>query len=181
MKTKTTKVKNATVDFSTTVMSQVLHLQGNGSTLQTLLGLTQPEAEDIFEDQTKWMRDNKWYLGARHHWKGWLEYVNSHLFFRPEEHRMDQKLVMAAVRTWEGVKGDWSLVVQQKVIEEIQTRKTHHPTVLHLYSAFFISCLCQKASSPIQEIPTQLVPYTRTILPKSQVFLKLKNGQKLPI
>lgn len=42
---------------------------------------------------------------------------------------MDQKYIVAAIRTWEGVEVNWALVVQQRVNEEIQTHKAQSPIV----------------------------------------------------
>ena len=36
---------------------------------------------------------------------------------------MEQKYVVATIQTWEGHEVNWSLIVQQKINEEIQMRK----------------------------------------------------------
>ena len=135
LKTKMAKVGRATVDFSTTTIGHTFQLPMTGLTLATLPALSKTEADEIFECTIKWVKDSKWNLsGARHQWKGWFELVNSYLLFRPEDNRMDHKYVVAAIRTWEGVIVNWSLLDQQRIHEEIQTRKVHHPAVIHLYS-----------------------------------------------
>lgn len=66
--------------------------------------------------------------------------------FRLDEHRMEQKAIVAAIRTWKGFRVNWALIVQQKLHRKIQTRQAHNPSILHLYSTFFISCLCQNVT-----------------------------------
>ena len=55
---------------------------------------------------------------------------------------MAHKFVVAAIRTWEGFRVNWAKVVHQQINEDIQMRKAQNPSVICLYSAFFISCLC---------------------------------------
>lgn len=59
---------------------------------------------------------------------------------------MEHKYVVAAIRTWEGIEVDWAKVVQQQINEEICIRKNLNPSVICLYFAFCISCLCDPTS-----------------------------------
>lgn len=191
MKTKKAKVGQAIVDFSTPTIAKVFKLPSGGYNLANLPDLTRAEVEEIFECRIKGVKDSKWKLdGARHHWKGWFELINAYLLFRPDEHRMDQRAVVAAARTWEGVKINWSLIIQQHMNEEIQQRKSHHPMTLHLYSAFFISCLCQNVNLKLDvmrtgpsssSLPTSQTPPTppEIEVPRMTMSLKISELQKL--
>jgi hypothetical protein len=55
---------------------------------------------------------------------------------------MEQIYVVAAIRTWKGMEVNWAKVVQHQINEEICIKKTLNPSVISLYSAFYISCLC---------------------------------------
>jgi hypothetical protein len=149
MRTTKARVGETIVDFSTSTIAEELKLPSTGLTLVTLPDLTSSEAEEIFECSANWVLDNKWNLaGARHHWRSWFDFINAYLLFRPDEYRMEQKTIVAAIRTWKGYRVNWALIVQQKMHRKIQTRQTHNPAILPLYSAFFISCLCQNATPP---------------------------------
>lgn len=69
--------------------------------------------------------------------------MNTYMLFGPEDHRMDQKYIVAAICTWEGQEVKWAKVVQYRINEEIQTRKAQSTLVIYLFSVFYISCLCE--------------------------------------
>ena len=147
LKTKTSRVGLLTVDFSTTKLAQAFALPVGGPDLGALPDLKKTEAEEIFDYKFRWGEDTKWIFGsARHHWKAWFEFVNTYLLFRPAESTMHQTYVVAAIRTWEGIEVNWAKVVQQQINEEIQIRKALNPSAICLYSAFYISCLCDPTS-----------------------------------
>ena len=146
LKNKTARVGIITVPWCASTLSRAFALPNGGAALGTLPELKKTEAEDIFYYKFRWGKDTKWsFANARHHWKAWFELVNTYLLFRPEENTMEQKYVVAAIRTWEGVEVDWAKVIQIQINEEIQIRKALTPSVIYLYSAFYISCLCDPA------------------------------------
>lgn len=160
MKIKKAKIGHAIVDYSTQNIAKIFKLPTGGVTIAALPDLTREKEEQLFECGINWVRDEKWNLkGAKHHWKEWFEFVNAHLLFKPYEHCMDQKVIVAALQTWEGVKVDWALIIQKKMKEEIFKKRICHPTVLNLYSTFFISCLCKDVNSKVEEVmPRKLIP-----------------------
>lgn len=111
---KTARVAETIVDFSTTRLPRFSNnLPSTGLTLATLPSLSKTKAQEIFERKINWAKDHKWNMeGVWHHCKGWLEFVNTYLLFRPKEYRMDHKFAMATICTWEGVKVNWALMVQ---------------------------------------------------------------------
>lgn len=115
MRTTKAKVGETTVDFSTSTIADVLKLPASGLTLSTLPDLTSSEAEEVFECKAQ-SKDNKWIIeGAKSHWKSWFEMINVYLLFRQDEHKMDQKAIVAAIRTWRGYRVNWALICQQKL------------------------------------------------------------------
>lgn len=159
LKTKFAQVAGATVDFSTYSISQTLALPDHGVNMEALPDLRKTEAEEIFDYKFKWGKDTKWnFEAARAHWKEWFDFVNTYLLFKPEDHKMEQKYIVAAIRTWEGKEVRWAKVVQNRINEEIQTRKAQSPTHICLLSAFFISCLCEgkriDVTPPRSALPT---------------------------
>lgn len=165
LKTKFAQVGSKTVDFSTSALSQVLALPDGGEKLEALADLRKAEAEEIFDYKFKWGKETKWkFETARQHWKSWFEFVNVYLLFRPDEHKMEQKYVVAAIRIWEGKEVRWTKVVQERINEEIQVRKALAPSILYLYSAFYISCLCEDAGRKPEDTPPRP---TSSVLPSS--------------
>ena len=55
---------------------------------------------------------------------------------------------MAALYTWEGKKVNWARVVQEKMGEEIRIRQQWAPKLMEIFSAFYISILCQELPAP---------------------------------
>ena len=136
-----------TVDFCATRLAEAFALPVGGPNPGALPDLKKTEAEEIFDYKFRWGKETKWTYGnARHHWKAWFDLVNTYLLFRPEDTTMEHKYVVAAIRTWEGIEVDWAKVVQQQINEEICIRKNLNPSVICLYSAFYISCLCDPTS-----------------------------------
>jgi hypothetical protein len=104
-----------------------------------LPNLKKTEAEEIFNYKFRWGKKTKWIFGnATHHWKKCFEFINIYLLFRPEESTIDQKYVMAAIRTRKIIGVNWAKVVQQQINEEIQIQKILNSLVICLYSAFGI-------------------------------------------
>ena len=168
LKTKLAKVDGVTVDFSTQAISQAFLLPNQGAKIEALPALTKAEAEEIFEYKFRWGKETRWGIGlTRHHWKMWFDLVNNYFLFRPEEGRMEQKYVVAAIRTWEGHEVNWSLIVQHQINEEIQVRKAQSPPILYLYSAFYITCLCELPLRPVELTPPRPSPVKRPMSPPS--------------
>ena len=95
---------------------------------------------------------------ARDHWRAWFELVNSYLLFRHASARMEQNYVVAAVRSWDGTLVNWSKLVLTWMSEEIQERKAIGTQTICLYSAYYISWLCEnKAALPEDTSPPQTV------------------------
>ena len=91
------------VDFSTYSIFHILNLPHNGVELEALPELWKPEAEDIINDKIRWGKDIKWnYEANQQHWKEWFDFVNAYMLFCPKDHMMEQKYIVAAIRTWEG-------------------------------------------------------------------------------
>ena len=80
---------------------------------------------------------------------------------------MEQKYMVAAIRAWEGKHVNWPFIIQQRINEEIQVRKAQSPPVLYLYSAFYISCLCEAATKPAETSPPRPSPVRRVLSPPS--------------
>ena len=132
------------LDFSTYTIFHKLNIPRDGLVVEALPDLQKPEAEEIFDYKFQWGKGDKWnYEAGRQHWREWFDFVNTYLLFRPEDHRMEHKYIVAAIRTWEGHKVQWAKVVQCTINEEIQIRKAQSTPVIYLLSVFYISCLCE--------------------------------------
>lgn len=154
LKNKLARVRGVTVDFSTLAISRVTALPDEGMEFDKLPDLRKEEAEEIFAAKFKWGNDTIWDYGtARQHWKAWFAFVNIYILFRPFEQRMEQKYVVAAIRCWEGTALNRAKLVQQRMNDEIQERKATNPEAIHLYSAFYISCLCENVSVLVGRLP----------------------------
>jgi hypothetical protein len=147
LKNLTARVGFRTVDFSARRLAEAFGLPEGGPDPGNLPDLKKPEAEQIFYYNFRWGQETKWTCGnAMHHWKTWFAFVNTYLLFRPGESTMEHNFVVAAIRTWEGIEVDWAKVVQKQINEEICIRKALNPSVICLYSVFYISCLCDPTS-----------------------------------
>ena len=154
LKTKSAYVGGAYIDFSTMAISRVTALPDGGVEFDKLPDLRKAEAEDIFGYKFKWGKETNWdYGAARHHWKAWFEFVNTYLLFRPLEQKMEEKYVVAAIRSWEGTEVNWAKLVQLRINEEIQERRVIGTKPLTLYSAFYIGCLCENVSVLVERPP----------------------------
>ena len=168
LKTMRAKVDGITVDFSTTAIAQAFSLNDEGAKLDDLPALTKAEADEIFEYKFRWGKETKWSIvPTRQHWKMWFDLVNNYFLFRPEETKMEQRYVVAAIRTWQGHEVNWALVIQQRINEEIQVRKAQSPPILYLYSAFYITCLCELPLKPVELTPPRQSPVRRRLSPPS--------------
>lgn len=173
LKTKLASVDGENVDFSTMAIRKVLNLPDIGMKLEALPEMKKVEAEEIFDYKIRWGKDVKLnFEVTRHHWPEWFEFVNTYLLFKPEDHKMEQKYLVAAVRTWEGKELDWARIVQYRINEEIQTRKAQSPDVIRLYSAFYITCLCE--GKPEETTPPRLTSPGRPTSPDSPTMVELE-------
>lgn len=119
LQTKMARVGLTIVDFSTHALSRHFSLSESGRKPEELDDLKK-EVEVIFEQKLKGGKDTKWnHSSARQHWKMWPKLINIYLLFRSEEMKMEQKYVVVAIRTWEGVEVNWALIVQQRLNEKI--------------------------------------------------------------
>ena len=100
-------------------------------------------------------------IKAKHHWRPWLKFVNDYLVFRPKKDMMTQKIIVAALCTWEGKKVNWAQVVQQKWERRSKCDNRRLPRCWSFFSAFYISILCQEPPTPA----VTCVPSTSTQTP----------------
>ena len=163
-KTKMAFVAGQTVNFHAQAMARVTALPDCGAEYEDLPDLTKAEAEEIFAYKFRWGKETSWDCGAaRGHWKAWFDLVNSYLLFRPPNCRMEQKYVVAAIRTWEGTPVKWADLVLCRLNDEIQCKRVTGGQGISLYSAFFISCLCEGVPAlPERKSPTPPSPPSPT-------------------
>ena len=159
LKTHLAVVQGSYVSFQTNAIAKVTALPDSGDGIDDLLDLRPAEAELIFGPKHRWGKESMTDPSTgRGHWKAWLELVNSYLLFRAPSTRMEQKYVVAAVRSWEGIQVNWCKLVLTRMSDEIQERKAVGAQILHLYSAYYISCLCEKRAA----LPEESSPDTRS-------------------
>ena len=176
LKNTKARVDGVSVDFSTHTISQVFRLSDSGEEVDSLPALTRAEAEEIFEYKIRWGKETKWGIGpARHHWSMWFDLVNNYFLFRLDDTKMEQRYVVAAVRAWQGHKVNWAHVIQQRINEEIVVRKAQSTSILYLYSAFHITCLCEFALKPDEQIETRQSPIRNRFSPPSPTRRRLKT------
>ncbi len=173
-------VDGVSVDFSTHTISQVFRLSDSGEEVDSLPALTRAEAEEIFEYKIRWGKETKWGIGpARHHWSMWFEVVNNYFLLRLDDTKMEQRYVVAAVRAWQGHKVNWAHVIQQRINEEIVVRKAQSTSIMYLYSAFHITCLCEFALKPDEQIETRQSPTCNRFSPPSPTSEEIENQMHL--
>lgn len=146
--TETAQVEGRTIDFSVNFVGRVLKLPIDGERLDNMPGLTKKQHENMFEGEFPQSPRGCQLNKAKQHWQVWLKFVNDYLVFRPQKDMMTQKIIVAALHTWERTKVNWSQVVQQKSIEEIAVRKVGNPKMMELFSAFYISTCCEELPRP---------------------------------
>ena len=61
---------------------------------------------------------------------------------------MTQRSIVDAMRTWDGKKINWAHVVQQRMYEEIESKRLEGTKSMELYSAFYISVYCEELPPP---------------------------------
>ena len=159
--TATAMVDGRTIDCGLDTIARLLWLPKEGMTLDSMPALTKKQYENIFEGEIVRSPRGCPLNKAKHHWRPWLRFVNDYLVFRPQKDMMTQKIIMAAVYTWEGKQINWARVVQEKMGEEIRIRHQGPPRTLELFSAFYITVLC-KAPPTLKEVCT---PSTSTPSP----------------
>lgn len=112
MNTETPQVNGRTIDFSVDMVARHLWLPKDGLLLEKMHGLTKKQHGDMFEEEfprtPKGCRLDK----DRHHWKPWLKFVNDYLVFRPQKEMMTQRIIVAALNTWEGKRINWAQIIQ---------------------------------------------------------------------
>lgn len=139
-----------TMDFSTWAIGHAFSLLDRGLVVDNLLDLSIVEPEEIFQYKFRWGKETKWGIGqTRYLWKMWFDFMNNSLLFIPEEGKIKQKYMVAAIQTWKGHEVNWSVIIQQRINEEIHVRKAQSPSILYLYSASYITCLCELLRRPV--------------------------------
>ena len=61
---------------------------------------------------------------------------------------MTQKMIVAAMRAWNGQKVNWTQIMQQKMLEEIAEKRVMKTKMMELYSTSYISVLCEELPPP---------------------------------
>ena len=125
-----------------------------GLTLEDMPGLTRKQHEHIFEGDFPRTPKGCHLEKAKHHWKAWLKFINHYLVFRPQKEMMTQRIVVAAMNTWNGKKVNQSWIVHQKVEEEIKRYQREKPVTKELFSPFYISMLAQAPPAPAPTVAT---------------------------
>ena len=148
MLTECARVEGKLIDCSVRMVGIRLKLPMDGLSLETMLGLTKPQIEEIFEGEIPRTPKGCSLEKAKSHWKPWLRFVNDYLVFRPQKDYMTQKIVAAVVSTWEGNRVNWAQIVQHKMRAELATRLVGEPKTVELFSAFYITTLCEELPSP---------------------------------
>ena len=57
-------------------------------------------------------------------------------------------MVVAAIKTMDGEKINWAQYMQQRMFEEIDTKRTEEAQTIELYAAFYISIFCEEPPLP---------------------------------
>lgn len=120
--TTTALVDGRTIDVGRNAISRLLWLPKEGLLLDSMPGLTKKQHENMFEGEFVRTPRGCPLNKAKHHWRPWLKFVNYYLVFWPQKDMMTQKIIMAALYTWEGKQINWAQVVQEKLGEEIRIR-----------------------------------------------------------
>lgn len=101
---QTAQMGDWTIDFSVKAVGRLLRLPMEGLTLEDMPGLTRKQHEHIFEGDFPRTPKGCHLEKAKHHWKAWLKFINHYLVFRPQKEMMTQRIVVAAMNTWNGKK-----------------------------------------------------------------------------
>lgn len=67
---------------------------------------------------------------------------------RPQKEMIAPKAIVTAISTWEGKQINWAKIVQQNMGEELANKLVGRPVTMELFSAFYISELCQDLPTP---------------------------------
>ena len=161
MDTSTTQVDGRTIDCGIDVIARNLWLPKEGLLLDKMPGLTKKQHEELFEGEFVRTPRGCPLSKAKHHLRPWLKFVNDYLVFRPQKEMMTQKIIVAALCTWEGKKVNWAQAVQLKMGEEIKVRQLDTSKTLEMFFAFYILILCKEPPTPA--VPC--VPLTSTLTP----------------
>ena len=144
----TAQVDGRTIDFSVKMIERTLRLPGEGKLVEDLDTLTKNQFASLFEGDSARTPKGCRLDAAKPQWKPWLKFVNDYLLFRPQKDTMTQKMIVAAMMTWDGKKVHWAQAVQQKMLEEIAAKCSVETKKIELYSAFYISVLCEQLPPP---------------------------------
>lgn len=90
------------------LVGRTLKLPVDGEWLDNMPGLAKKQYENMFEGEFPQSPRGCQLNKAKHHWRTWLKFVNDYLVFRPQKNMMTQKIIVAALHTWEGKKTNWS-------------------------------------------------------------------------
>lgn len=144
----TARVDGRTIDFSVKMIERILRLPGEGKLLEDMDTLTKSQFAFLFKGDSARTPKGCRLDAAKPQWRPWLKFVNDYLAFRPQKDTMSQKMIVAAMMTWDGKKVNWARTVQQMLLEEIGAKRTLETKTVELYSAFYISVLCEELPPP---------------------------------
>ena len=148
IETETAQVDGRTIDFSVAMIGKCLKLPVEGKLVVEMPGLTKQQYGLIFEGDFPRILKECNLEQVKPQWKAWLHFVNEYLFFRPKKNAMTPKMVCAAMATWYGEKVNWSQIVQQRMLEEIVEKRDERTKPIELYSALYVSNLCEEMPPP---------------------------------
>lgn len=178
--TQTAQVCGRTIDFSVKAVGRHLRLPTEGLTLEDLPGLTKKQHEDMFEGDFPRTPKGCQLEKAKHHWRAWFKFVNNYLVFKPQKEMMTQRIVVAAMNTWNGKKVNWGSIVQQKAEEEIRRYQKEKLVTGELFSAFYISVVGQELPAPARIITTPSSS-TQTPSPLASPMSKSEENSRLQL
>ena len=156
--TKTTQVDGRIIDCSLKMIERMLKLPIVGPTLDDMPTISKRQFSIVFEgDQPRSPNGCRLEL-AKPEWKAWFRFINDYLTLRPQKDVIDQRVVMAAMKTLEGEKVNWGRILQQRMIEEMEAKEIEETQSMELFAAFFISVLCEEPPIAMADLPKSSSP-----------------------
>lgn len=130
------------------MFERVLRLPVEGHMVEESPEITKLQFESCFEGEMPPTPRGCRLDAAKPHWKQWFKFVNDYLLFRPQKNIIDRRTIVAAMKTADGEKVNWARIVQQGMFEEIEAKRAEKMKALELYSACYISLLCEELPTP---------------------------------
>lgn len=146
--TETAQVDGRTIDCSLKMMERILKLPTVGQSLDDMTVLGKRQFSMVFEGDYPRPPNGCRLEVAKPEWKAWFRFINDYLMLRPQKDVIDQRIVMAAMKTLDGEKVNWGRIMQQRMIEEMEAKKVEEAQSVELFAAFYISVLCEEPPTP---------------------------------